>query len=239
MGGLLVGARKVIAAGQHPPPGASVRTCHAALVIASLLYRTARALLSVPAVLLRRDTAKDAELLVLRHENAILRRHVKGRVRYEPADRFWLAALSSLIPRDRWTAVFPGTLPAWHRKLIARKWDYSARGSRTGRPPTTAALKSLVLRLADENPRWGHRRIQGELARPGTPSRPPRSGRSCTQQASTRPRAAPAPPGATSSRRGLRGSLPRTSSLSTRPGASACTRWRSSSTAPGDCTSPA
>ncbi|MFJ2269901.1 integrase core domain-containing protein [Streptomyces sp. NPDC087849] len=139
-------------------------------VCVSLLYRTARALLSVPAVLLRRDTAKDAELLVLRHENAILRRHVKGRVHYEPADRFWLAALSSLIPRGRWAAVFPvtpGTLPAWLRKLIARKWDY--RGSRTGRPPTAAALKSLVLRLADENPRWGHRRIQGELARLGHP----------------------------------------------------------------------
>ncbi|MFE7046343.1 integrase core domain-containing protein, partial [Streptomyces atratus] len=136
-------------------------------MIVSLLYRTARALLSVPAVLLRRDTAKDAELLVLRHENAILRRHVKGRVRY---DRFWLAALSSLIPRGRWTAVFPGTpgtLLARHRKLIARKWD--CRGSRTGRPPTAAALKSLVLRLADENPRWGHRRIQGEPARLGHP----------------------------------------------------------------------
>ncbi|MFE7359089.1 hypothetical protein ACFU8Q_39905, partial [Streptomyces sp. NPDC057543] len=75
------GARKIIAAGQHPPPGSSVGTCNAALMIVSLLYRTARALLSVPAVLLRRDTAKDAELLVLRHENAILRRHVKGRVR--------------------------------------------------------------------------------------------------------------------------------------------------------------
>ncbi|MFF3125654.1 integrase core domain-containing protein [Streptomyces sp. NPDC057908] len=58
---------------------------------------------------------------------------------------------------------------AWHRKLIARKWDYSADGSRTGRPPTAAALKSLVLRLADKNPRWGHRRTQGELARLGHP----------------------------------------------------------------------
>ncbi|MFV5999047.1 hypothetical protein ACNPQM_43905, partial [Streptomyces sp. NPDC056231] len=76
------GARKIIAAGQHPPPGSSVGICNAALMIVSLLYGTARALLSVPAVLLRRDTAKDAELLVLRHENAILRRHVKGRVRY-------------------------------------------------------------------------------------------------------------------------------------------------------------
>ncbi|MDV9197473.1 integrase core domain-containing protein [Streptomyces sp. Wh19] len=140
------------------------------MTVVSLLYRTARALLSVPAVLLCRDTAKDAELLVLRHENAILRRHVKGRVRYEPADRFWLAALNSLIPSGRWAAAFPvtpGTLLAWHRKLIARKWDY--RGSHTGRPPTAAALKSLVLRLADENPRWGHRRIQGELARLGHP----------------------------------------------------------------------
>ncbi|MFD4943333.1 integrase, partial [Streptomyces sp. NPDC058409] len=106
----------------------------------SLLCRTARALLSVPAVLLCRDSAKDAELLVLRLENAILRRHVEGRVCYEPADRFWLAALGSLIPRGRWAAVFPvapGTLPAWHRKLIARKWD--CRGPRTGRPPTAAA----------------------------------------------------------------------------------------------------
>ncbi|GAA3380827.1 hypothetical protein GCM10020367_69670 [Streptomyces sannanensis] len=128
--------------------------------------------MSVPAVLLCRDTAKGAELLVLRHENAILRRHVKGRVRYEPADRFRLAALTSLIPRGRWAAVFPatpGTLLTWHRKVIARKWNYSARSSRTGRPPTAAALKSLVLRLADDNPRWGHRRIQGELARLGHP----------------------------------------------------------------------
>lgn len=84
-------------------------------MIVSLLCRTARGLLCVPAVLLRRDAAEDAELLVLGHENAIVRRHVRGRVRYEPADRFWLAALTSLIPRGRWAAVFlatPGTLLA-------------------------------------------------------------------------------------------------------------------------------
>ncbi|MFF3877143.1 integrase core domain-containing protein [Streptomyces sp. NPDC001978] len=143
-------------------------------MIISLLYRATRALLSVPAVLLRRDTAKDAELLVLRHENAVLRRQLAGPVRYEPADRFWLAALSSLIPRQRWSCVFPvtpGTLLAWHRRLIAKKWDYADR-RRTGRPPTAAALKKLVLRLAKENPRWGHRRIQGELARLGHPIAP-------------------------------------------------------------------
>ncbi|MCX4537640.1 integrase core domain-containing protein [Streptomyces sp. NBC_01669] len=144
-------------------------------MIISILYRATRALLSVPAVLLRRDVAKDAELLVLRHENAVLRRQLSGPVRYEPADRFWLAALSSLIPRRRWSGVFPvtpGTLLAWHRGLIAGKWDYSDRRRRTGRPPTAAALKKLVLRLAQENPRWGHRRIQGEPARLGHPIAP-------------------------------------------------------------------
>jgi transposase InsO family protein len=60
-------------------------------------------------------------------------------------------------------------LLAWHRRLITAKWDYSTRRGSTGRPPTAAALKKLVLRLARENPRWGHRRIQGELARLGHP----------------------------------------------------------------------
>ncbi|GAA3485085.1 hypothetical protein GCM10018966_096170 [Streptomyces yanii] len=96
-------------------------------------------------------------------------------LRHENADRFWLAALSSLIPHRRWSGAFPvtpGTLLAWHRGLMATKWDYSGRRRRTGRPPTAAALKKLVLRLAQENPRWGHRRIQGELARLGHPIAP-------------------------------------------------------------------
>ncbi|MBV6702610.1 integrase core domain-containing protein [Kitasatospora aureofaciens] len=141
-------------------------------MIVSLLYKVARKLLSVPGVLLRRDTAKDAELLVLRHENAVLCRQLAGPVRYESADRLWLAALSSLIPRHRWYEVFPvapGTLLAWHRRFIAAKWDYSTRRTRTGRPPTRAALRNLVLRLARENAGWGHRWIQGELARLGHP----------------------------------------------------------------------
>jgi hypothetical protein len=112
-------------------------------------------------VLLRRDTDKEAELLVLRHENAVLRRQLARPVRYEPADRFWLAALSSLIPHRRWHEVFavtPGTLLAWHRRFIAAKWDYSgARRARTGRPPTKAALNKLILQLARENAQWAHR----------------------------------------------------------------------------------
>jgi hypothetical protein len=75
------------------------------------------------------DQSKDAELLVLRHENAVLRRHV-GRIRCEPADRAWFAALASLLPRRRWTEIFPvtpATLLAWHRKLAASKYDTSKR----------------------------------------------------------------------------------------------------------------
>jgi putative transposase len=135
-------------------------------MIVSLLYRVTRHLLSIPEVLLRRETSRDAELLVLRHENTILRRQLGQRVRYQPADRLWLSALSRLIPRRRWASIFPvtpATLLSWHRTLIARKWDYSTRRRTRGRPPTHLAIKKLALRLAHENPRWGHRRIQGEL----------------------------------------------------------------------------
>ena len=135
-------------------------------MIISLVYQVARNLLTVPAVLLRRDTAKDAELLVLRHENAVLRRQLTRPVRYEPADRVWCAALSSLIRREQWARVFPatpGTLLAWHRRLAARKWDYSRRRTVPGRPSTASAVRAVVLRLARDNPRWGCRRIQGEL----------------------------------------------------------------------------
>ena len=110
-----------------------------------------------------RTVAKDAELLVLRHENAVLRRHA-GRVRYEPADRVWFAALARLIPRKRWTEVFPvtpATLLAWHRKLAASKYDTSNR-RKPGRPPTVPSIARLVVRLAKENPLWGYRRIHGE-----------------------------------------------------------------------------
>lgn len=123
-------------------------------MIVSLLYKVARKLLPVPGVLLSRDSTKAAELLVLRHENAALRRQIAGPVRYEPADRFRLAALSNLIPRRRRREIFPatpGTLPAWHRRFIAAKWDYSARRTRTGCPPTRAGpFKKLIPQLAEK-----------------------------------------------------------------------------------------
>ncbi len=119
-------------------------------------------------LMFRRDRAKDAELLVLRHENAVLRRHV-GRVRYETADRVWFAALARLIPRRRWTGIFPvtpATLLAWHRKLAARKYDTSKR-RKPGRPPIVRSVARLAVRLATENPLWGYRRIHGELTKLG------------------------------------------------------------------------
>jgi putative transposase len=139
-------------------------------VIVSLLYKVSRRLLSAPALLLRRDSTKGAELLLWRNEIAVLRRHVPGPVRCEPADRFWFAALSGLVPRRRWCDVFPvtpATLLAGHRKFIAAKCDYGPRCGPTGRPSTRAVIKKIVLRLANENPRWQYRRIQGELPQLG------------------------------------------------------------------------
>jgi hypothetical protein len=117
----------------------------------------------------RGDRAKDAELLVLRHENAVLCRQI-SRVCYQPCDRLWLAALSRLIPRRRWGEVFavtPATLLAWHRRLVTCKWNYANR-RRAGRPATAAAIRKLVIRMETDNPAWGHpaRARRAHQARP-------------------------------------------------------------------------
>jgi transposase InsO family protein len=129
---------------------------------ASLVYLLLRQVLQLLAQLARDDGAKDVELLVLRHQVAVLRRQVH-RPRLEPADRIVLAALSRLLPRSHWPIFFvtPATLLRWHRELIARHWTYPH--ARRGRPPVTALIRDLALRMAAENPTWGHRRIQGEL----------------------------------------------------------------------------
>lgn len=94
------------------------------MLLLSMLYQLVRCLLGLTAVLVRRDLGKDAELLVLRHDNAVLRRQI-ARVRYTSVDRVWLAALSRLVPRRRWGEVFPvtpATILAWHRRLVSRRW---------------------------------------------------------------------------------------------------------------------
>ncbi|MET8354187.1 MULTISPECIES: helix-turn-helix domain-containing protein [unclassified Micromonospora] len=129
---------------------------------ASLLYLLLRQVLQMLSQIARDGGAKDVEILVLRHQVAVLRRQVH-RPDLEPADRAVLAVLSRLLPRPRWSAVIvtPATLLRWHRELVARRWTYPH--ARPGRPPVNAQVRDLVLRLAAENPSWGHRRIQGEL----------------------------------------------------------------------------
>jgi putative transposase len=117
------------------------------------------------AQLARGDAAKDLEILVLRHQLAVLRRQTLP-PRLEPADRALLAAISRALPRSRWSCFFvkPETLLRWHRRLIAGMWT-CPRGP--GRPPLDEQIQQLIVRLAGENPRWGYQRIQGELLRLG------------------------------------------------------------------------
>jgi transposase InsO family protein len=117
----------------------------------------------------RRCGTDEVELAVLRHQVRVLERQVHGRVRYRQADRALLAALSRLLPRERWAAflVTPATLMRWHREVAKRKWRAWRRQRRPGRPALSRELVELVLRLARENRSWGCVRIQGELRKVG------------------------------------------------------------------------
>ena len=132
----------------------------------SFLYLAVRALLGALVRSRRGLDVKDIELLVLRHELTILRRQV-GRPKLRMADRALLAAAAAHLPGLQRTAllVTPRTLLRWHRALVRRKWRQPV--GRVGRPPLSPEIRELVLRLARENPRWGHRRICGELCKLG------------------------------------------------------------------------
>ena len=127
-------------------------------------YLIVRRLAGGLALLARSDAAKDAEILVLRHQLAVLQRQV-GRPRLTWADRVIIAALALWLPPARRLGmlVTPGTILGWHRRLVARRWTTTATRP-PGRPSTPGGVRTLVKRLAVENPSWGYRRIHGELA---------------------------------------------------------------------------
>ena len=136
-------------------------------MLLSLAYLVVRMLLRLLVPNGQGEAAKDLEIIVLRHELIVLRRQSK-RPRFRPSDRAFLAAAARRLPRARWERflVTPKTLLRWHRELVRSKWArYGKR--RAGRPPLPAEIQELTLRLARENPRWGYKRIQGELQKLG------------------------------------------------------------------------
>ena len=135
-------------------------------MVLSFLYCMAHRALGFVRVHRMDDVAKDAEILVLRHQLAVLRRQV-ARPRFNWSDRAVIVLFSSLMPRQRWSSflITPKTILDWHRRLVRGRWSYPHR--RPGRPVLPAETVELICCLARENPRWGYLRIVGELAKLG------------------------------------------------------------------------
>jgi putative transposase len=135
-------------------------------MLSKLAYLTLCRSIQALVLLARGDAAKDLEVVVLRHQLAVLRRQVP-RPKLELADRALLAAVSRVLPRAHWSCflVKPETLLRWHRRLVAGAWTDPRRQS--GRPPLDQETQPLIVRLARGNPTWGYQRIKGELLRLG------------------------------------------------------------------------
>jgi putative transposase len=135
-------------------------------LLLSFVYLVVRNLFALVWPLGRPRRSKELEILVLRHELAILRRQA-SRPKLTRADRALLTALSRSLPRAAWAAFpfKPETLLRWHRQLIARRWTYS----HPVRRPLERWLRDLIMRLASENPHWGYKRIVGQVKGLGIP----------------------------------------------------------------------
>jgi hypothetical protein len=154
-------------------------------VVWSFVYLALRRVLELRVLCWRSAEAKEIEILVLRHQLAVLRRQ-HPRPRLQPQDRALLAALSRLLPRRRWSSfvVTPQTLLRWHRRMVRRHWTYPT--TPRGRLPLPDKVQTLIVRLASENPRWGYQRIRGELLRLGCRVSASSSLGSCAPTASSR-----------------------------------------------------
>src|SRR5882724_5899415 len=116
----------------------------------------------------REETSKTTEILLLRHQLAVLQRRQPRRPDLDWADRALLATSLAVIPKVRRHGlrllVTPDTIVRWHRDIVRRRWAARSMRGKTGRPAIRRNIRALVLRLARENPHWGYRRIHGELA---------------------------------------------------------------------------
>ena len=147
-----------------------------------LIYQMFAKLLSRMVLQIRSDTANEIEILVLRHQLAVLQRRTP-RPGLNWSDRAVLAALARLLPTRRRLGflVTPATILRWHRQLVRRRW--TTRSVRAGRPAVPGGVRAVIVRLASENPTWGYRRVHGELAGLGYQSAPPPYGRSSPRRA--------------------------------------------------------